>query len=255
MRAVYLNASQVRRVNLAGPALQVICRNQSEHYFPLKRISRVVSIGPVAWSSAALMECLRWRVPITLLDRDGKLLGMCFGAWPQDSRFNALFDAFFTLDDGAQRLKNWFSSQERRKLLALQKKHNLKLADLRVPMVREYLALALKQRKIPIEPGLFQRLYPLTLAHVAEILAAYQIQPAILEPSHDWRGLTANLADLLAWEWWELALEGRLGVCRLLDQQQVVACYESHAEIIKNQAHYWIGQLWRWLEQSEAYSA
>lgn len=255
MRAVYLNASQVQRVKLEGPALKVICRNRSEQYFPLTRISRVVSIGPVAWSSAALMECLRWRVPVTLLDRQGKLIGMCVGAWPQDSQFNTLLDAFFTLDDGLQRLKDWFDSQERRRLLALQKKHNLKLADLRAPLVRGYLTLALKQRKVPVDPGLFERLYPLSLAHVAEILAAYQIQPAILEPSHGWRGLTAYLADLLTWEWWELALAGRLGVCRMLDQRQVVACYESHAEVIKNQAHYWIGQLWRWLEQSEAYSA
>ncbi|MCX8049879.1 MAG: CRISPR-associated endonuclease Cas1 [Methylohalobius sp.] len=255
MPAVYLNASQVRRVNLEGPALKVICRNQSEQYFPLTRISRVVSIGPVTWSSAALMECLRWRVPITWLDRGGRLVGMCIGAWAQESKFNALLDAFFTLEDGPQRLKDWFHGSGRKRLLVLLKKHGLRLPDLRMPMVREYLTLELKRRQIAVEPTLFRRLYPLTLAHTAEILTAYQVQPAILEPSHEWRGLTAYLAGLLEWEWWELALSKRLETSHVLDERAVVACYERHAELIKSQAQYWVGRLWHWLEQSEAYSA
>ncbi len=254
MPALYLNSAQVRRVNLEGPALKVICRRQAEQYFPLGRISRIISYGPVAWSSAALLECLRWRVPITWLDREGRLIGMCFGAWLQDSGFNAALDDFFALAEGPQRLKDWFRSQGRKRLLALLEHYDLEWNDLRVQAVRELLALELKRRNLPQSLPLLRRLYLLTWAQVAEILAEFKIQPSICEPNHDWRGLTAYLTGLLEWEWWELALAGKLKVASL-DPQAVIACYEQHAPLIAKQARYWIGQLWRWLEHSEAYSA
>ncbi len=255
MQPLYLNASEVRRVSLEGPALKVVCRHQADQYFPLARLSRVISLGPVSWSSAALLECLRRRVPITLLDREGQLVGMCFGAWPQDSKFNALLDAFCALEDGLPRLKDWFRAQSRQRLLALLRRHKLRPSDLRVQVVREFLAFELKRRKTQADASLLWRLIPLTLAHVAEILTSYQIQPAVLEPSHDWRGLAGYLTGLLEWEWWEWALTGVLHPTRSLDQRSVVACYEHHARAVEERTRDWIGRLWRWLEQSEAYSA
>lgn len=255
MQPLYLNAPEVRRVSLEGPALKVVCRHQADQYFPLARLSRVISRGPVSWSSAALLECLRRGVPVTLLDREGKLLGMCFGAWPQDSRFSSLLDAFFVLEDGPQRLVDWFRGQSRQRLLALLRRQKLRPSDLRLQPVREFLAFELKRREVLADAFLLRRLRPLTFAHVAEILTTYQVQPAVLEPSHDWRGLVSYLTGLLEWEWWEWALMGRLRPSYPIDQQSVTACYEHHATAVDQHARDWIGRLWRWLEQSEAYSA
>lgn len=254
MQPLYLNAPEVRRVSLEGPALKVVCRNVADQYFPLARLSRVISRGPVSWSSAALLECLRHGVPVTLLDHDGQLLGMCFGAWRQDSGFSALLDAFFTLEDGPQRLIDWFCSQSRKRLLKLLKRQRLQLNDLRIRNVKRSLGEELKRRDHRIHPELIWRLRPLTVAQVSEVLTAYKIQPAILEPSHDWRGLIAYLADVLEWEWWEWALAGCLRPCAF-DQRSVTDCYQQHATAISERTRNLLEKLWRWLEQSETYSA
>ncbi|GAB4362651.1 MAG: hypothetical protein Kow0060_19000 [Methylohalobius crimeensis] len=254
MQPLYLNAPEVRRVSLDGPALKVVTRRQADRHFPLPRLSRVVSRGPIAWTSPALLECLRRGVPVTFLNREGQLLGMSFGAYPQDSGFNRLLDAYFSLEAGPQRLVDWFRSHSRSRLLALLRRQKLHLPDLRIRAVRQALGEELKHRRRRIHPSLLHRLRPLTTAQVGETLTAYRIQPAILEPIHDWRGLTCYLTGLLEWEWWEWALSGRLRLAGPADQHAITACYETHAAAIGDRTRNWIGRLWRWLEQNEAYT-
>ena len=250
-QTLYLNAPGVRRVNLDGPALRIQSRGEADRFLPLARIGRIVSRGRIQWSTAALLHCLQAGIAVTFLDRDGRLLGMGFGAWPRDSRLSELLDHFFTLDDGPRRLVDWFRGLGRARLLRLLRHHRIETEDLRIRTVRRTLRRAWAERFPGLDPDPVSRIKPLAAAQAAEILASYRINPALLEPGHDWAGLIWYLTCLLEWELWDLALTGRFAAGPAYRER--VTAYQRHSGHLERRTRAVIGQLWRWLESSGSY--
>lgn len=251
-QTVYLNAPGVRRVNLEGPALRIQSRDQADQFLPLARLGRVVSRGAIQWSTPALIHCLQAGITVTFLDRQGRLLGMGVGAWPRDSRLSEMLDHFFSLDEGPQRLVDWFRSQSRKGMLALLRRHDIQPPDLRVKTVRLSLRQIWARHHPSGGPAPVGLLKPLAAAQVAEILARYRIHPAVLEPGQDWEGLTRYLTGLLEWPIWERALNGDLILSGTAFRARA-ACYQRHQSWFGRQIQMSLERLRRWLDQSEAY--
>ncbi len=253
MQPVYLNTPGVRRVTLEGPALRIHSRDQADRFMPLNRLSRVVCRGNVQWSTAAMIRCMQAGVTITFLDREGRAVGMCLGDWPQYSPLSELLDAFFTLDEGPARLVDWFRSQSRNRLIRLLHKHDIQCPDLRVRAVRKQLRRFWQMCSPAAGHEPVTRMKPLAAAQISEILTSYRFSPALMEAGSDWSGLVCYLTGILEWRMWELAFDGRL-VPRDDTFFGRVKCYQRIAPTFDKEIRDIIGRLWRWLENSEAYT-
>ena len=252
MQTVYLNAPIVRRVVLEGPALRIQSRQQADRYLPLARINRIVSRGVIHWHTAALMRCFQMGIPVTFLDREGRLVGIGFGAWPHDGKLSELLDQFFTLPEGPQRLIQWFRSQSRARLLRLLRRQRLEISDLRIRQAREQLHESWREKFPGTGEAPVRAMKTLATAQISRVLADYRINPALLEPGHDWHGLLRYLAGILEWELWDLALSGKVTPASS-DYRDVVTVYQSHEPALEQKIRHIIRRLWRWLEHSGAY--
>lgn len=82
MKPLYLNGRTGMRVSLDGPALQVAVPERAATLYPLQRISRVITSGPVTWSTEALLVCAERGITVTFLHRDGTTRAYLFGESP-----------------------------------------------------------------------------------------------------------------------------------------------------------------------------
>ncbi len=252
MQPVYLNAPGVRRVTLEGPALKVHSQGQADRFLPLARVGRIVCRGPVHWSTAALLQCLKGGIPVTFLDREGREIGHCFSAHPPGDPLDELLGGYLARADGPSRLADWFRACGRARLLTLLRRRRLRPPDLRVRAVRRHLLAALRSRRGSgaVSPLVFK---PLLKAQVGEVLTGYHIAPEALEPGHDWPGLLNCAAGVMEWDLWHLALDGRLDADPA-DPRARVAAYQRHAEWLERRIRDLTARLWRWLEHGEAYT-
>ncbi len=252
MQPVYLNAPGVRRITLEGPALKVQSRDRADRFLPLARLGRIVCRGPVQWSTAALMQCLKHGIPVTFLDPDGREIGHCFSAYPAGEPLDELLAGYLAQADGPVRLADWLRSCSRARLLNLLRRHRLQPPDLRIRHVRRYLWGVLRARRgdgVLPPPAL----KPLLKAQVGEVLTGYHIAPEVLEPGHDWPGLLNGVSGVLEWDLWRLAFEGLLDA-DAADHRTRVTIYQRHADWLERRIRDLTARLWRWLDHGEAYT-
>ncbi len=76
---LYLNVTQVTTVTLDGPALRVTASGRSVSRYPIERIARVVTRGPVQWRTEALCALMQSGIPVIIVGAGGKPTGYC---WP-----------------------------------------------------------------------------------------------------------------------------------------------------------------------------
>lgn len=252
MQPVYLNAPGVRRVTLEGPALKVQSRGRADRFLPLARLGRIVCRGPVQWSTAALIQCLKHGIPVTFLDPDGREIGHCFSARPGGEPFNERLNGYLAQPDGPARLADWLRACGRARLLTLLRHHRLQPPDLRVRHVRRYLGAVLRARRGDAVPSPLA-LKPLLKAQVGEVLTGYHIAPEALEPDHDWPGLLNAIGGVLEWDLWRLAFDGRLDADPH-DHRARVTAYQRHADWLERRIRDLTARLWRWLEHGDAYT-
>ncbi len=78
MKAIYLDGRQGIDIMLDGPALRVRSTGRADGRYPLSRISRIVTVGKVRWRPHALLACLHHKVPIAVLDNQGRFIRLRF---------------------------------------------------------------------------------------------------------------------------------------------------------------------------------
>lgn len=78
MKPLYLRGADLR-VELDGPSLRVSKDRSADRFFPLQRISQVVSNQTVDWSTAALIACVQSGATVSFLDREGRLVARMLG--------------------------------------------------------------------------------------------------------------------------------------------------------------------------------
>jgi len=213
MKPFYLNGRTGMTVALDGPALRVLAPGRAATLYPLQRISRVITSGPAAWSTEALLACAERGITVTFLARDGAIQAYLFG---EASRREGLFCRLRDLldrPDWQARYSDWYRAMESRARRALGKR--LGLAGEVPPRGRLEAALAeWKQRHVSPAVGRFidRRLNGLLSALAAELLAEAGLTAERARGLGERLRLTEDLSRLLTWDL-------QLPVIELLDRQ------------------------------------
>lgn len=78
MKPLYLRGADLS-VDVDGPSLRIAKDCTADRWFPLQRISRVVSNQTVNWSTSALIACARAGVTVSFLDSEGRFVARVVG--------------------------------------------------------------------------------------------------------------------------------------------------------------------------------
>lgn len=78
MKPLYLRGADLS-VRLDGPSLRISKNSCADQWFPLQRISRVISNQTVDWTVPALIACAQSGVTVSFLDSDGRLIARVLG--------------------------------------------------------------------------------------------------------------------------------------------------------------------------------
>jgi hypothetical protein len=78
MKPLYLRGAGLS-VQLDGPSLRVKKNSSADQWFPLQRVSRVVSGHSVDWSTSALLACVQSGASVSFLDVDDRFVARLVG--------------------------------------------------------------------------------------------------------------------------------------------------------------------------------
>lgn len=204
-RPLYLLATHPIEVTWDEPALTVEVPGTAAAFYPLTRVGRVISRGPVQWSGAALAGCLRHRVPVLFVADDGGLQGVLSPARQPPADLSQHLAAAMLAPEWPQRYDNWRCGQERRLINQLAAALDWSLPDARAPGVQRRLDQALRQRWGVAPQALLATPMAALRAAVAQGLLDHGINGDLATGAWGEACLAADFTRLLAWP-----LRGRL---------------------------------------------
>ncbi|HXF07798.1 MAG: CRISPR-associated endonuclease Cas1 [Pseudomonadota bacterium] len=198
-KPLYLDARHPLAVDLQGPALSVEREDCAPRWYPLARLSRIVSRGPVHWSGAALCACMAAAVPVLFLDHEGRPSGLCTGSLRRVAGLDEYLETVFAAPDGAQRFAHWQRSQEHRLIHHLV--HALSWEEMPAQPLdaARRLDRALRERHGSDHNERLRWYMSLLAAHARQILADAGINPARLDGELGCVNLGQEITHLAAW--------------------------------------------------------
>ena len=113
-KPLYLDAHARLQVDVQGPVLTVARDDCAARWYPLPRLSRIVSRGPVGWSGEALCACMAAAVPVLFLDIEGRPTGLCTGDLRRLVDLGEHLALALEAPEGLDRFADWRASQEHR---------------------------------------------------------------------------------------------------------------------------------------------
>ncbi|MBX5453481.1 MAG: hypothetical protein K6U10_06035 [Acidobacteriia bacterium] len=189
-----------------GPALRIRAQGAADVFAPLSRLARVVSTGPVHWRIEALELCMIWGVPISFLDGRGRALGACVPlyrpAWKSD--LPALLEAAADRPDWPERLENWLRGTERREMLRLARRYDLRPRDWRGAALHSLCEARAALQGAALE-GILRELQGLHEAELLAMFARLGVGPRFLALRLGGANLAVDLAHALRWARWPIA--------------------------------------------------
>lgn len=251
---LYLDINQVKHVDVESLALRVSCYGQADHYYPLRRLSRVVVTGNIDWTTSALLACLEYRVPVAFRHRDGRLIGHCVSERSNSTGLESLLHQCVDNVESFYAYKNWLAATERHLLLKIARLSKQIFNDPRAHVNEARIQHSLGQH-LPCPLRLFlQQIQAPLASHLSEILEAYGFSDNIHLPLtprlHPYR----DLSRILQWEIYALVLGGKFTE---VDSQRgwrynIVQFYQSHTEHLEQRGLQHLNRLWRNLKHQEA---
>jgi hypothetical protein len=243
MKPLYLNGNTVESIRLEHETLRIVSRQYSDTWLPLNRVSRIILSGDIALSTPVLSACLSNSIAITVTGKQGEFVGICFGTNYKDQ---SLQSHLAELQDSPNRqfiLDNWFSAQQRKSVLRIQKKFHLP---------RELLAPAEVKAKLSEQISLSYSFYdwqtcltkiiPMLAAQLTMLLKSFGLRSEVLRPAPSDIGLLQRFINLLEWELWQAAANGNLPSGTL--RNQLIHYYQSHSSKVERLTRFSIDQLW-----------
>ncbi|WP_083499390.1 CRISPR-associated endonuclease Cas1 [Thioalkalivibrio nitratireducens] len=110
------------RVELDGPALRVVGEGQSDRYFPLRRVSRIVADASVEFSTEAILACAVRGITIVLHDPSGEAIARVVGHAGQRSELRQRVIDLLAQPEWRPRYQVWLERTEQR-IAAMVVKH------------------------------------------------------------------------------------------------------------------------------------
>lgn len=111
---LYLTDAGCEVVTSDGIALRMRAPGRSERRLPLARVSHIVSQREVRWESAALIDCMARRIPVTFTDGRGQVLGYLLPARGRERDLDAALESLFDRTDGRAIYDTWLRAEKNR---------------------------------------------------------------------------------------------------------------------------------------------
>lgn len=255
MKPLYLQGRDGMRVSLDEPALRVVAPGRAVTFYPLRRVSRVITSGPVEWSTVALLACAGRGITVTFLHTDGSLQAYLFGG---GDRREALFSRLVSLLDRVDwraRYNDWYRAMESRARRALLRR--LDSPPEAAPEAAALTRLLLARKQQYVSPSVCQfldrRLRGLLAALVAEELAVTGLTAAQARSLQGRLPLADDLTSLLNWDlhlpilgWLAAGCEGR----RLkIEPVELTTLFEARVERLRYLTQTILNRLDNWLTE------
>jgi hypothetical protein len=119
LKPLYLHGADVQ-VSLDAPALKVCSPHSAPRWYPLRRISQVLSMRQVNWSLEALLACAEAGIGVCFQETNGRVMARCLGRVdPGRQALPIRLDAFLSRPDWASRYGDWLTAMEQMALRSL----------------------------------------------------------------------------------------------------------------------------------------
>lgn len=204
-KPLYLDAHAWLEVDVQGPVLTVATEGCAARWYPLPRLSRIVSRGAVRWSGDALCACMAAAIPVLFLDADGRPTGLCTGDLRRLASLGEHLALVFEAPDGLDRFANWRTSQEHRLVHHLACALDWVPAPSRPREAAEALHGALEARHGPAYAERMRWHMSLLDIHTRQVLLDAGIPPTLVGGEIAGLNLGQEITRLAAW-----TLRGRI---------------------------------------------
>jgi hypothetical protein len=198
-KPLYLDARRPLGVEVQGPALSVEREDCAPRWYPLARLSRIISRGPVHWSGAALCACMTAAVPVLFLDEDGRPAGLCTGSLRRVADLDEHLETVLAAPDGLDRFADWQRSQEHRLIHHLARALGWTQVPERPLDVARQLDRALRERHGDDHSERLRWYMSLLAAHARQTLIDAGINPARSDGELGSPNLGQEISHLAAW--------------------------------------------------------
>lgn len=111
---LYLTGAGCELVASDGIALRMRAPHRPERRLPLARISHIVSQRDVGWETAALLDCMAHRIPVTFTDGRGQVLGYLLPARGREYDFHEVLESLFDHPGGRAIYDTWLRVERNR---------------------------------------------------------------------------------------------------------------------------------------------
>lgn len=199
-KVLYLDGGgRVLRVSREGPALRVETSDGATRWYPLQRVSRVVSRGRVLWEGHGLHACIEAGISVLMVDEEGGVRGLCVGALHDMLGLREHLENCMAGPSWMERYTAWRRAQERRLIRHACAALGWECTDLRPTRVQARMDQTLARRWGSRGRTRLRELHALAVGQAAEALSDAGLDP---DQALGWQGavsLAADLGALLGW--------------------------------------------------------
>lgn len=118
MKPLYLDAQDCR-VQLDGPALRVRAEHVADRWFPLTRVSQVITSCRVDWTVPALLACAEKGITVSFVGEEGSIVGRLLGRGSERNHLAQKLSDFLLRPDCLELSLQWQSAMERMAMRSL----------------------------------------------------------------------------------------------------------------------------------------
>ena len=198
-RILYLVPNGAMHVRREATALRVESGCRAAVFYPVRRLSRVISRPGVDWQGAAIRLLMDESVPLLFVDEDGRALGLCLGARGGRDGLQAHLESAIAAPTWPEAWHHWYRSEERRILLYLAAALGWPTSDLQPRLMRALVDQALAEALGASRLHILRPLLAYCRAQVAEALAAAEIDVAVSSGLRGGVAIDRELGVLAGW--------------------------------------------------------
>jgi hypothetical protein len=257
MKPLYLRGADIRVV-MDGPALKVSKPGQTDGWFPLRRVSTVVSAIRVDWSSEALLACAAAGVAVSFLEDSGRVMARLLGHSSERDELRQRLNDFMLKADWRDDYTLWRAGMEQRAVRSVARRFDWPASEIPTARaVRQAVHDAARTRGLlEAFDAIGQEVLGLLTA-----LATQQLSDAGLGVDYEgWTelDLAADLSGILFWDFhparlaW-LNMRQARGEALPPARGEIVAFFEARRARSENllrgllsRLHHWLLQQYRW---------
>lgn len=257
MKVLYLRGADLS-VQLDGPALKISKDHTANRWFPLQRISRVVSSHTVDWATSALIACAQAGVSVSFLDAGQRLVARVLGRNLACESVAQLVSKRTSSPDWSTSYATWCDAMHRMALRSLVRRTGLDLDC--VPSAKELRQLFYQEagsiHALEASKRIGQQVQSLLYALVTQLLFNYGFVTQMHEHPPVAFDLCADFVEILFWDfqparmaWLERRFQA--GISEVPNDLEITEFFERRKARTEKLASGLMRRFHRWLIEIE----